>query len=472
MFLLSEPFLCAISVLAVTVAAFSIRAPIERQSPAASAPAQDAHVTSFADFGLTLTMPEKFIDLRESSTPGSDLKDYWHARLGAASLSIYMYVHSSETYRLTEPDDGTANVLDNLRDPRGGDPSFAFEKTLLVPGAFGYAPYISIAYGAMHKFGATDVVGTVLVATGLLKDSGYAIEAIARPALSDDDVAVVLDFFKHGIAYTGEVRVSKWTDEEAKARWMRDAPPSTHKHFKPVARTEHYIVLSNSGEGAKFGEKMEASYALIKKTFPFEEVPGRRLMPVFLFVTPDEYYEYFADIAKITKAEAARSGGHSSRDYYATWFKATGDPVHIHEGTHQVFQNRLHLHGGGSWFQEGVAEYMSTTPNDRNIAARLVRTGKHMPLADFVRVPSLLYSAKTDVKGGDAATDQYIEAALFIEFLHDSKWSKDKFQDAIHALGLAPRSNVPAIERAFNKVFGTDIAGVERQWIEYCKTRK
>jgi hypothetical protein len=436
------------------------------------ASAQDAHVKEFTDIGLKVTLPDKFTDVRESSAAHGELKYTWHAKLGASSLSIYLYVIPNAALQATEPDDITAEFLNMVRSSKEGDPSFAFEKTLLVPGAYGYAPFMSIGYGATHSPTGSDVVSTLVAAAGLLKDNGYAIEFDATPALADADVGVVLDFFKHGFAYTGDVRVAKWTDEEAKARWTRDAPTSAQKHFQPILRTEHYIVLTDSSGGKAFGDKMEACYAQIKKTFPFDEVAGRRLMPVFLFVTQDEYVEYYANIAKISKEEAARSGGHSWRDYYATWFKATTDPVHIHEGTHQVFANRLHLYGGGSWLQEGVAEYMSTTPNERNITSRLVKTGKHMPLADFVRVPSLLYSSKVDVKGGDAAGDQYIEAALFIEFLHDSKWSKDKFQDAIHALGLAPRNNVPAIQRAFNKVLGTDIAGVEKQWVEYCKTRK
>ena len=49
--------------------------------------------------------------------------------------------------------------------------------------------------------------------------------------------------------------------------------------------------------------------------------------------------------------------------------------------THQVFGNRLRLDGGGSWFQEGVAEYICTRESERTDAANLVKKGRHVKLA-------------------------------------------------------------------------------------------
>jgi hypothetical protein len=436
-----------------------------------SAGALDPLVKDFPEYGLTLTFPAQLTELKDGPTKSDQLKGDWRAKLNGANITVLLYVAPSAEYGFTEPEDVSDIVLANMRDPGGGDPSFGYEKTLLVPGAFGFAPYAAIGYGPVHKKDSTEITGTLFVLGGLLKENGYSLEIHTKPALSGADARVILDFFKKGIAYKGDVRVSKWTDAEAKERWTRDAPEATHKKLEPIYRTEHYIILSNSSGAKDFGKKMEECYAAIKKVYPFEEVPGRKLMPVFLFRNADEYYDYFVKVAKTTKEQAMRSKGHAWRDYYATWFEATNDPVHIHEGTHQIFKNRLRLPGGGSWFQEGVAEYMSTRPNDRNVAARLVKTKKHVPLEELVQVQSLLFSAKEDAKGGDAAGDQYKEAALFIEFLHESKWAKPKFQDAIHALGNAAANNVPSIDRAFNALYGKDIAGVEAQWIEYCKKR-
>ena len=61
-----------------------------------------------------------------------------------------------------------------------------------------------------------------------------------------------------------------------------------------------------------------------------------------------------------------------------------------------------------------------------------------MPLVDMMRTKSLLYSAKEDVSGENQAENSYTEAALFVEFLHDSKWGAAKFQEFVHAVGMTP----------------------------------
>jgi hypothetical protein len=455
--------------LAIFVLGASSLAPAARTAPR---DARDDTSKTFPEYGLTLTFPAEFTDLAEAKAQNDQVKGDWRAKLGDARVSIYLFVLPSEEFGFAEPEDVSDITLFNMQQPESEDPSFGFEKTLLVPGPYGFAPYAAIGYGPVHKKDGTAITGTMLVMGGILKAHGYALEVHVTPALPDNDVKLIVDFFKKGVAYKGDTRVNKWTDEEAKARWMRDAPPVAQKKFEPIYRTEHYIILSDSSGAKDFGKKMEECYAAIRKVYPFEEVPGRKLMPVFLFRTDDEYFDYYVNVAKKSKDEARKSKGHSWHDYYATWFEATGDPVHIHEGTHQIFSNRLRLGGGGSWLQEGVAEYMSTKPNDRNVTARLVKTKKHLPLAELIKVQSLLFSPKkNDAKGGDEASDQYLEAAFFIEFLRESKWSKDKFQAAIHALGDAAPNNVPAIERAFHATLGTDVAGVEAQWIEYAKTR-
>ena len=273
------------------------------------------------------------------------------------------------------------------------------------------------------------------------------------------------------VGATAKALDPQWTDDEARERWERDAPKATHAKYEGAIRTKHYIILTNSSGGDLFAKKMEECYAAIQKTYPFEEKPDERLMPVFLFRTPDEYYDYYAAIASRPRKDAEKSKGHAWRDYYATYYESPNDPVHVHEATHQIFASRLKLGGGGSWFQEGVAEYMSSTENDRNIAARLVKKGRHVPLAEFVRTPSLLHSAKESVSGDDSASSQYDQAALLIEFLRESKPFKDKFQAFLHAVGKVRPNDVAAIEKAVESVYGVGLAGLEEQWIAYCEKR-
>jgi hypothetical protein len=200
-------------------------------------------------------------------------------------------------------------------------------------------------------------------------------------------------------------------------------------------------------------------------------IEGSRLMPIFLFRTPEQYYEYYAKIADTSIESARKSKGHAWRDYYATWYEAPGDPVHIHECTHQIFRNRLHLSGGGSWLQEGVAEYIETVEYERNNIAREIKKGRHMPLAEFVELKSLLYSSEDGVKGGSAAGQLYKQAALLIEFLRESKFGKKHFDEFVHAMGRVPRNDVGQIEAVFQKVYGADLDEVDAAWQQYCKKR-
>ena len=265
--------------------------------------------------------------------------------------------------------------------------------------------------------------------------------------------------------------VARWTDEEARERWTRDAPPATHKKFETPIRTKHYIVLTDQPGPGNFVKHMEECYGRIRATYPFEEKADERLMPIFLFRTPDEYYDYYSKVAGIPREQARKSKGHAWRDYYATYYDEPKNPVHVHEATHQIFANRLGLHGGGSWLQEGVAEYMSSTENERNIVAQVVAKGRHTRLVEFVQMKSLLYSSQDDVSGDKASSLHYKQAALLIEFLRESKWGKTGFPKFLETVGKTKRGDLAEIEAAVESVYATDLAGLEKHWVDYCKKR-
>src|SRR6185295_14355607 len=129
--------------------------------------------------------------------------------------------------------------------------------------------------------------------------------------------------------------------------------------LKPVDRSAHYVVMTNSSSGEPFAKKMEENCAKILAAFPFAERKGRRLMPVFLFRSKAQYDDFCSAIGAGVGGAAK---GHASKDYYATWFESPNDPIHLHEATHQLFRNRFGLPSGGSWFQEGLAEFVCTKP--------------------------------------------------------------------------------------------------------------
>ena len=87
-------------------------------------------------------------------------------------------------------------------------------------------------------------------------------------------------------------------------------------------------------------------------------------------------------------------------------------------------------------------------------------------------VPGAAVSLRRDApRGGSASGDNYKQAALFIEFLRESKWKPDAFQLFLRSMGRVPRGDLQAIEGVFRSVYGADIAALEQAFIDYCKKR-
>jgi hypothetical protein len=458
----------AAAVLAFGPAAGAQAGPAKGQ--AGTEPAAPGLQSRFDDLGLTLEFPAAMQATRQGDPTDPQLRASWTGTLGGSALRVQLLVLPIRTFGFVEPHEVIELIGSDLADAdHGGDPAFRFESIEQLPGSYGYAGYATLARSTEKE---KDGTAEVLRLAGLLPDWGYAVVVRAQPALADADLATVREFLVRGVRYDGEVRDPKWSKAEAEQRWRESVPEDLADELDDVLRTPHYIVLTNSSGGKSFGKKMEECYAAIRKVYPFDEVAERRLMPVFLFRTNDQYYQFLGKQFGMSVEDARRTGGISSGDFYSTWYEAPGDPVHIHEATHQIFRNRLGLGGAGSWFQEGVAEYMSTRDNERGMAAHAVEKGKHVPLPEFVKIESLIFSQPgNDARGADTSGDQYKQAALFVEFLRESKFGKAKFQEWLHAVGAMPSNDVPAIEAAVRRVYGTDLAGLEKEFVAYCKKR-
>jgi hypothetical protein len=427
----------------------------------------------FERHGLTLRLPE-LAGVRVQKDPTEQLALSARGRFQELDVEVQLWFLSARQFRASEPDELVRIVEDNQNGAAKGDraPLRFASPRILAPGP-GLSGYAALAQGELAKLVATsrEPDGRIYVLTGFVPEFGFVVEVDCLAVPNAAQHSALVAWLEQAATYAGEKRDPKWTKAEIEARWKSDAPAKIVDDFEAPIRTAHYLILGNSSGGKAFAKKMEECYAAIQKVYPFPEVPGRRLMPVFLFQTGDQYFEFYAKIAGISLEAAKKSKGHAWRDYYATWYEAPNDPVHIHEATHQIFANRLFLTGGGSWFQEGVAEYMSTRPADRANVARLVKKERHTKLAQFVKIESLLMSAGEDVKGGDEAGDHYKLASLLVEFLRESKWKPEKFQDYLHAVGRVGRSDVAAIERALQSVYGCGIAELEAAWVAWAQKR-
>jgi len=460
--------------LASLLFALAAVAPANGSAPTLAVPA-DAKTLELPTLALKLAFPAEFTDWVEAPAKSGDddeseLAD-WRAKLGAKT--VFVKVDEWRKFAAGEPADITWRIHDYVRDDDYKGPPFEFVEHKLTPGAYGYAPYGSLLWGSVLERGTTKDVSTLWYFAGVTDASAYLLSVEIQPVASKEEKELVLDFLAKGVTYTGATRELKWTEEEVEARWKNDSGFTDKRDLNDlkVIRSEHYLVMTNSGGGDKFAKQMEINYGIIQKTYPFPEVPGRKLMPVFLFRNPDEYHAFCVKALKWTPEEARKSKGVAYRDFYATWYEAPGDPVHIHEATHQIFSNRLELGGGGSWFQEGVAEYIETKPNERNDIARRVKKGEHTPLKELMQLRSLLMSSENDKSGDSAASLHYSEAALLIEFLRESKFGKAKFLEWLHAMGNAPRGDLAKIDAIFRRIYGVDIYGLDQELQKYCQKR-
>lgn len=420
------------------------------------------------ELGLILTIPDAFGTL-EPNEKKDQIKASWSGEIGTSSFTLVVFAMPSAEFGFFEPEDVRDLIRDDFR--KKTDKSFSYDKTELVNGPVGSAPFAGLGWGRIHDEGGEAVMGQVFVLGGLVEKYGYSIELVAEPQLDEANEKIVLEFLRKGVAYKGPLRNPQWTEAEVKARWAADAPEGLLKKLEKPLRTKHYIFLSNSDAAKQMGDEMEKSYAAIQKMYPFPEVTGRRLMPIFLFANETQYCAFYAKAFNTTVEVASHSKGVASRDFYATYYDAPQDPVHIHEMTHQIFGNRLRLGGAGSWFQEGVAQYICTKASDRTDAANLVRKDRHIKLAELISIDDLLSKGVGDIKKGNESGALYDQAALLIEFVRESKWSKDKFLEWVTAIGNCPDNNAVAIGRATKAVLGVDLAGLETKYIEYCKKR-
>lgn len=422
----------------------------------------------FPELGLTVQLPALH-QLEQVPSDQSWVRARWRGTLDEHEFEMSL-LQLDESYN--EPAEAAAVVVDHVR-RQGNQLDVTAQE--VHEGAYGHASFAIAVRADQRLPERADVAGTHIILAGLLPDGAYGLHVACRPRADEAADRVIRAFLRDGISYDGPRRDPRWSTAEVRARWLRDAPEELHAAFlralksretshKAVVRTEHYIVLTNSSGGRKFGQEMERNYRQIAATFPFPEVEGRRLMPIFLFRTPEQYYEFYANITGLSQDEVRRSKGHAWRDYYATWYEAPGDPVHIHEATHQIFENRLGFDGGGSWFQEGVAEYVETSRNDRNVAASLVKRGKHIPLRELIALESLLYATED-------AHASYRQAALLIEFLRESRFGRDGFPMFMRLVGRALDGDVERIEEVCMQVYGVSIDGLDEKFREYCARR-
>lgn len=260
-----------------------------------------------------------------------------------------------------------------------------------------------------------------------------------------------------------------WSEREIEARiqqvFREDMWRKVDAH-----ESEHYLILTDSSAGKKFGKILDKEiYAGFQEEFPFVKPDRMRHLPIYLFNKRDDYVDFLMRNLGMSKPQASATGGIAYMDYYATSYTSPRDPVHFHECAHQIMSNLLGLGGGGSWYQEGVAEYYEDKVSNFNREAETrmaIRTDQWIPLRDFMGQQSILFAAGTDTKGGGGASGSYGQAASIILFLKEGPYA-DVFPRFLETMGRVPRSDLKAIEAVLQDLYGLSIQELEAQWKDY-----
>ena len=414
--------------------------------------------------GLTLELPP--IDGFEATPAETQTLERWmFGMLGGKQLTLEVWLLPAKEYRCGDPADVVDFMQAYFRDERKTT-AFASLEREEIEGSFGARTYAEFAHASFVPAGDGAQESSLLMLGTVVEKGSCCVSISLEPKASADELKLLRDALTKGATFAGKPPDPRWTDAEAKARWEADVPVAARKdELRPPIRTAHYIVLTNSAGGALFAKKMEENYAKIRATFPFPERKGRRLLPVLLFRS-DEQYQLFCKAA--FKESMTVSKGHAWHDYYATSYESPNDPVHIHESTHQLFINRIRRGHGGSWFQEGLAEYMCTDRVAIAAAALQAVKGRMPRLAELMKIDDLIGGwsggAGTHVDGNTL----YTLASLLIEFLHESKETKAKFAAFVDRVGgVAPECAAAAVQESL----GMSVDELDKKFTQYCLKR-
>lgn len=261
----------------------------------------------------------------------------------------------------------------------------------------------------------------------------------------------------------------EWSERSIQARIQSVFVKEAWKKVN-VVKSRRYLVLTDSGAGKKFGKILDNDiYKGFFRFYDLDTPKEHRPLFVYLFNTREAYIEFLMRNLGMTKDAASSTGGIAHRDYYVTSYTSPRDPTHFHECAHQIMSNLLHLGGGGSWYQEGVATYYEDEVKHFNREAEtrmLITTKQSVPLRDLFAAQSMLFSAAENIKGGGGAGGMYGEAASVILLMREGPHKK-RFHEFLFEMGKIPRSDLKEIERVLQEVCGISIDELDAEWHEY-----
>lgn len=430
----------------------------------------------FPDLGLTLSLPT-MESLSRKTKPTGTCEGEWTGTWNGSSMRVRLNVLPNADYDSFEPEDVVETWRDALRDPKkqGKEDQpyeFSFDCMRSLSGPVGCTPILALVQAKVQKRDDPTSEGLLLLAGGLLMDSGWSLRIDAWPAPDEEGTASLVKHLEGCVRYEGVMRDPKWTDADALAFWKTWAPESTFKKFEKPVRTKHFIFLTNSTSPTLYIKLIENRYASISKVLPDVELEGRKLLPVLLFRTDDDFEAFYRRKYKMKPAEDVDVSGLATGYYYATSCDRGSEYYHAIDLAKMILLNRQRAWGGGHWFCSGIREYVSSTPKDRLDGLRAVKKGKHTPLERLLDDEAWgNQSSKLEQKGTSDEADYWEQSAMWIEFLREGPWPKDSFPQFVRTVGNLPYGDGPGVANAIETIYGMDLGSLEKKWVQHFSKR-
>ncbi len=308
--------------------------------------------------------------------------------------------------------------------------------------------------------------GEILLLAALLKKRAFSVTVTRYGTVDADTRDALVAFVRTGIRAKVLVHDPKRKGKRAIA-WLDDLLPQAFdvKKFKPVIRTKHFVVFSNSKLPRSHGKALERTYTRVREMIPFDEPKERALIAGIVFANRGEYVR-FSEATDRSEWIVEQSAGHAGSECFVTHTGAGVDTL-THEAAHALVSGRAFLIHGGSWFHEGLAELATTTDDQRREwASRALDESRVVSLRELIRAKRMIEGVGR-IDGNDA----YRQAALVMAFLRDGRQPEGAFTRMVHAIGMIRAKNADAQIAALEEAYGMSLADLDFSWRAYWRTR-
>ena len=436
----------------------------------------DPTVVPYKDLSFTLRLPP--LESLETKDLGEHCAGEWLGKYKGSDVHVRLYLESNEKGDFVEPDDVVEGLRDVVTGPDSGrapedvGTKFSFGGIRPVAAPAGISPIVAVLTIRAWRKEDPSTEGLVVLASGLLASKAWLVRLDAWPAPAAEDATALVAAVEKCGTYDGKPREAKWTDDEATAYWKKIAPPGTEKKLEKPLRSEHFIVITNSTSPGPYAKKLETKYAAIKKILPFEEAKGRRLLPILLFRTDDDFQTFYRHVYKMEPKDDVGEGSLVLDRYLATSLDNDDDQEDMLDLMRLCLWNRQHAPAGGKWFQNGLRTYAATKPKERFESLHAVKSGKFTPLETLLDESAWHEQDKRwQKRGATKEADFWEQSALWMEFFHDGPFPKDAFPRFVETVGAIPDGEKARVKDAVESIYGADAATLQKKWVEYFSKR-